>query len=166
MTTEKLFLFTDGSVNTKSDIGYGAYLLVTENELISDGLMSKVKLKRFENTSSTKLEIQTVLWALSEVGNFERKIILYTDSQNIIGLPGRRERLERNDYYSEQNRRITNWELYKDFYRLTDELNIEIIKVTGHKKTSSKDNIDRLFTLVDRASRKAVREEMGDKIKL
>ena len=24
LTTEKLFLFTDGSVNTKSDIGYGA----------------------------------------------------------------------------------------------------------------------------------------------
>lgn len=157
MTTEKLFLFTDGSVNTKSEIGYGAYLLVPENELFSDGLNSKVKLKRFEKTSSTKLEIQTVLWALSEVGDFERKIILYTDSQNILGLPGRRERLEKNNFYSKQNRRITNWELYRDFYRLTDELNIEIRKVSGHKKTSSKDNIDRLFTIVDRASRNALR---------
>lgn len=157
MTTEKLFLFTDGSVNTKSEIGYGAYLLVPENELFSDGLNSKVKLKRFEKTSSTKLEIQTVLWALSEVGDFERKIILYTDSQNILGLGGRRERLEKNDFYSKQNRRIINWELYRDFYRLTDELNIEIRKVSGHKKTSSKDNIDRLFTIVDRASRNALR---------
>ena len=154
-----LLLFTDGSVNTKSDFGYGAYLIVYENELFSDDLKSKVKLKRFENSSSTKLEIQTVLWALSEVGEIEKKIILYTDSQNILGLPGRRERLEKNDFYSKQIRRITNWELYRDFYRLTDELNIEIKKVSGHKKTSSKDNIDRLFTLVDRASRKAVREE-------
>jgi len=150
-------LFTDGSVNTKSDIGYGAYLLVPENELFSDGLLPKVKLKRFEKTSSTKLEIQTVLWALSEVGKIERKLILYTDSQNIIGLHRRRERLERNDFYSKQNRRITNWELYQAFYRLTDELNIEITKVGGHKRTSTKDNIDRLFTLVDRASRNAVR---------
>lgn len=157
MTTEKLFLFTDGSVNTKSEIGYGAYLLVPENELFSDGLNLKVKLKRFEKTSSTKLEIQTVLWALSEVGDFERKIILYTDSQNILGLPGRRERLEKNNFYSKQNRRITNWELYQEFYLLIDELNIEIKKVTGHKKTSSKDNIDRLFTIVDRASRNALR---------
>ena len=154
-----LLLFTDGSVNTKSDFGYGAYLIVYENELFSDDLKSKVKLKRFENSSSTKLEIQTVLWALSEVGEIEKKIILYTDSQNILGLPGRRERLEKSDFYSKQNRRISNWELYRDFYRLTDELNIEIKKVSGHKKTSSKDNIDRLFTLVDRASRKAVREE-------
>lgn len=161
LTTEKLFLFTDGSVNTKSDIGYGAYLLVSENEMFLDGLMSKVKLKRFENTSSTKLEIQTVLWALSEVGEIEVKIILYTDSQNILGLPDRRERLEKNQYFSKQNRRITNRELYQDFYRLTDELNIEIKKISGHKRTSSKDNIDRLFTLVDRATRNAVREENG-----
>jgi len=159
LTTEKRFLFTDGSVNTKSDIGYGAYLLVTEDEMFSDGLSSKVKLKRFENTSSTKLEMQTLLWALSEVGEFEGEIVVYTDSQNIIGLPGRRERLEKNQYFSKQNRRITNWELYQSFYSLTDELNIEIRKVSGHKKTSTKDNIDRLFTIVDRASRNAVREE-------
>lgn len=150
-------LFTDGSVNTKSDIGFGAYLLVIENELFSDSLMPKVVVKRFEKTSSTKLEIQTVLWALSEVGKFEGKIILYTDSQNILGLVDRRERLERNDFYSKQNRRITNWKLYQAFYRLTDELNIEIKKVSGHKRTSTKSNIDRLFTLVDRASRNAVR---------
>jgi ribonuclease HI len=159
LTTDKLFLFTDGSVNTKSDIGYGAYLLVSEDEMLLDGLISKVKLKRFENTSSTKLEIQTLLWALSEVCEIEGKIILYTDSQNIIGLPGRRQRLVKSDFYSKQNRRITNWELYQAFYRLTDELNIEIKKVSGHKRTSTKDNIDRLFTIVDRASRNALRGE-------
>jgi len=154
-----LLLFTDGSVNPKSGVGCGAYLLVAEDEMFSDGLISKVKLKQFENSSSTKLEIQTLLWALSEVGEFKGKIILYSDSQNIIGLPGRRERLEKSDFWSKQNRRIAHWELYIDFYSLTDEKNIEIKKVTGHKKTSSKDNIDRLFTLVDRASRKALREE-------
>jgi ribonuclease HI len=90
----------------------------------------------------------------------EGKIIVYTDSQNILSLPGRRERLEKNDFYSKQNRRVTNWELYKDFYRLTDELNIEIKKVSGHKRTSTKDKIDWLFTIVDRASRNAVRLEI------
>ena len=127
--------------------------------MFSNGLESKVKLKRFENTSSTKLEIQTVLWALSEVSEFEGKIILYTDSQNITGLPGRRERLEKNDFFSKQGRKMNNWELYQAFYRLTDGLNFELKKVTGHKKTNAKDNIDRLFTLVDRASRNAVRGE-------
>jgi len=157
----ELLLLTDGSVNTKLNFGYGAYLAISENEFTVSDLESIVKVKRFEQTSSTKLEIQTLLWALSDVRDFKGKIILYTDSQNIIGLPERRERLEKNDFYSKQNRRIANWELYKAFYRLTDELNIEIKKVSGHKRTSMKDNIDRLFTLVDRASRNALRGENG-----
>jgi ribonuclease HI len=157
--TNELLLFTDGSVNTKINFGYGAFLAVTDPAISDFELKHLVKVKRFEKTSSTKLELQTLLWALSEVCEFQGKITLYTDSQNILVLSGRRERLEKSDFYSKQNRRITNWELYKDFYRLTDELNIEIKKVSGHKRTSVKDNIDRLFTVVDRASRNALREE-------
>ena len=156
-------LFTDGSVNTKSDIGYGAYLLVSEDKMFSDDLPSKVKLKQFENTSSTKLEIQTLLWALYEVGKLEGKIIVYTDSQNIAGLLNRRERLEKNDFQSKKGRGMNHAELYRQFFRMTDLLNCEFRKVEGHKKTNQKDNIDRLFTLVDRASRNAMRGENGTK---
>jgi len=155
--TNELLLFTDGSVNTKINFGYGAFLAVTDPAISDFELKHLVKVKRFEQTSSTKLELDTLLWALSEVHDFKGKITLYTDSQNIFGLTGRRERLEKSDFYSKQNRRITNWELYQNFYRLTDELNIEIRKVSGHKRTIIKDNIDRLFTIVDRASRNAVR---------
>jgi ribonuclease HI len=154
-----LLLFTDGSVNTKSNFGYGAFLAVSDPGMSDLELNKLVKTKRFEQTSSTKLELQTLLWALSELPGFKGKITLYTDSQNVLGLPGRRERLEKNDFYSKQNRRIINWELYRAFYRLTYELNIEIRKVSGHKRTSVKDNIDRLFTIVDKAARNAVRKE-------
>ena len=157
--TTELLLFTDGSVNTSLNFGYGAFLAVTDPAISDFELKHLVKVKRFEKTSSTKLELETLLLALSEVIEFQGKITLYTDSQNILGLLGRRERLEKSDFYSKQNRRITNWELYQNFYRLTDELNIEIRKVSGHKRTSVKDNIDRLFTIVDRASRNAVRGE-------
>lgn len=157
MTTEKLFLFTDGSVNTKLNFGIGAYLAVNDIEIPANNQEKFVKVKRFENTSSTKLEIQTLIWALSEIKEFQGKIVLYTDSQNIIGLPGRRERLEKNNYYSKAGKQITNFELYKQFFQLLDELDFEMKKIEGHKRTHKKDNIDRLFTLVDRASRNALR---------
>jgi len=64
---EKLLLFTDGSVNTKTKIGYGAYLFLNEEELSGISLKNKVKFKRFENTSSSKLELQTLLYALKEI---------------------------------------------------------------------------------------------------
>ncbi|MCD4695565.1 MAG: hypothetical protein K8S16_04920 [Bacteroidales bacterium] len=153
----QLMLFTDGSLNPKSKIGYGAYLAVSGNSLSLDTLRMLVKVKRFENTSSTKLELQTLLWALNNIEVLGKKIILYSDSQNIIGLPGRKERFERNNYSSKNNKLIKNYKLYQEFYKLTEKLDIELFKVRGHQVSKQKDNIDRLFTIVDRASRNALR---------
>ena len=154
-----LMLFTDGSLNTRSNIGYGAYLAVSEFGLLLDSLKMRFKVKRFEHTSSTKLELQTLLWALSDIKVLAGKVIVYTDSQNIMGLRGRRDRLEQNDYRSKQNRRLNNYELYQEFYRVTDQLDCEICKVRGHRVSNQKNYIDRLFTFVDRASRNALRKD-------
>ena len=150
-------LFTDGSVDTQSKIGYGAYLSVSEHGLSLDSLRECVKVRRFEHTSSTKLELQTLLWALKDIQTLESKVTVYTDSQNIMGLPGRRERFEQNSYRSKKGRLLNNYELYQEFYRMTDQLKCRFVKVRGHQVSSQKDDIDRLFTLVDRASRNALR---------
>lgn len=157
---EEIMLFTDGSVDTKSNIGFGACLFVREAGLSLETLKESVMLREFENTSSTKLELQTLLWALNKIEEEKQKVIIYTDSQNIIGLPGRRNRLEGNDYRSKKNERIKNYKLYQEFYRITNVLNCELVKVQGHQQTREKDNIHKIFTLVDRASRRALR---GDK---
>jgi len=157
---DELILLTDGSVNTQSKIGYGAYLAVSERELSQDSLRTRVKVKRFEHTSSTKLELQTLLWALSDIQALGSKVIVYTDSQNIMGLPGRRDRFEQNDYRSKKNKRLNNYKLYQEFYRMIDQLDCELVKVRGHQVSNQKDDIDRLFTLVDRASRKVLRGDI------
>ncbi len=151
-------VFTDGSVNTKSKVGFGAYLALKDDQRSLNDLKAEVKVKRFEKTSSTKLELQTLLWALSDIKTENCKIVLYTDSQNIIGLPGRRERLEKNDYYSSKNKRLNNFELYQEFYRVSDQLDCELVKVKGHMASKQKNRIETIFTLVDRASRNAQRE--------
>ena len=156
---QELILFTDGSVNPQLKIGYGAYLVVSDLDISIDSLLKLVQVKRFEETSSTKLELQTLLWALTEIDQEGKKVILYTDSQNIIGLPGRRDRFEKNDYYSKNGKRIGNYKLYQEFYQKTDQIDFELHKVIGHKASKLKDNIERIFTIVDRASRKALRED-------
>ena len=156
---DKIILLTDGSLNPQSNIGYGAYLVVSELGLSLDLLRSRVKVRRFEHTSSTKLELQTLLWALNDIQALRSKIIVYTDSQNIVGLKGRRDRFEQNDYYSKKNKRLNNYKLYQEFYRMIDQLDCEFVKVRGHKVSNQKNDIDRLFTLVDRASRNALRQD-------
>ena len=154
----QIYLFTDGSVNPQSKIGFGAYLLLEKKEFFYAQLEEKIKIKKFNNTSSTKLELETLLWALDDVSLENYKIVVYTDCQNIIGLNERRDRFEKNNYITAKGSVIKNHEIYKDFFKRFDILDCEFIKVKGHKKTSVKNEIDEFFTLVDRATRKALRK--------
>lgn len=158
-----LQLYTDGSVNTQLKVGYGAYLLVSELTTSTDTLKEQVKIKRFEQTSSTKLELQTLLWALAEidalVNDEDTSLTVYTDSQNIIDLPSRQARLENSDFFTSSNKRLNNYQLYKTFYQFTAGRTCTFVKVIGHQASSKKDQVDKRFTLVDKASRRALRNE-------
>lgn len=160
--TIHLQVFTDGSVNPQLKFGYGAYLVVSDLSASIASLKKSVKVKRFEQTNSTKLELQTVLWSLGEMIAFANgrdiTLTVHTDSQNIIGLLARRSRLEANNYFSSKNKRLNNYELYQKFYQLTSEIKCELVKVKGHKASHNKSEIDKLFSLVDQASRHALRE--------
>ena len=85
-------------------------------------------------------------------------IKVYTDCQNILNLLERKDKLEKLDYISSTGKKIKNEKLYREFYKQNDKLNLKFIKVKGHKKLSLKGEIDILFNLVDKASRKALRE--------
>ncbi len=146
-------LFCDGSVNPQIKVGFGAYFILDEN--IQN---QNIKTKKFENTSSTKLELEVLLWALEAKNIEEKKVQVYTDCQNIFSLLNRREKLERNNFKTSTNKIVKNELLYKEFYSFIDKYEIEFIKVKGHKKSSLKDEIDKAFNLVDKASRSALRE--------
>ena len=156
-----LMLFTDGSVNAQSKVGYGAYLAVEGIHQSLDSFLRRVKVRRFAPTSSTKLELQTLLWALREIHAIGKVVTVYTDSHNITGLPDRRQRIERNNYCSKKNQPLKNGDLYRAFFRMTDKLNCEFVKVQGHRPSNQKDHTDRIFSLVDKASRNALRIQRG-----
>lgn len=145
-------LFTDGSVHPPSGIGYGAYLAVTATTVLNE-----IQTKRFENTSSSQLEIETLIWALRKLQ--PEAVTIYTDSQTIVGLPRRRARFEERDYLTRRNKPVKHADLYRDFFRVTDRTDCTFVKVKGHQVSHDKTDIDHLFTLVDRASRQALRSD-------
>ena len=126
---QKIKLFTDSSLNPYNKIGFGAYLILNDENESLEELKENIKSKRFENTSSTKLELQTLLWALDEIADKNVIIEVYTDCQNIIGLENRRDKLEKNHFYSTSGKLMNNHDLYKDFYLKLDELSLSFIKV-------------------------------------
>lgn len=149
------YLFTDGSADTINKVGVGAYFLLSS--LIDSPKKEVVKTKKFKNTSSTKLEIETLIWALTENHLENKKVVVYTDSQNIVGLLGRRIRLEKNNFISKNGKGLKNKELYIRFYELFDSMDLEILKIKGHKSFKEKNELDKIFSLVDKAARKGLR---------
>jgi len=166
----RFLLFVDGSVNPRSKIGFGCYLLLPDKllrPLTPAEIKVKLKVKRFDATSSSRLEIETVIWALKETENIvgkENELVIYTDSQNLIGLSNRRERLEKENFRSRSKKNeVKNADLYRQFYRLMDHLNIKVAKVKGHSKLGDKNEVDKVFLQVDRSARKALRKEIDSR---
>ena len=159
-------LFTDASVNPLLKIGVGACLVLPVSFLNvpfpgieKSGITGRITLRRFEDTSSTKLEIETVLWALGEQGKqLKGRLNLYTDSQCIAGLLKRKPRLLGRDFLSRKtNLPLRNAPLYRRFYAFHDELVFKVMKVDGHSKTASRDTAHRIFSIVDREARRALK---------
>jgi len=163
-------LFTDVSVNPKQRLGVGACLLLPLQFPDSPGheidwaeLSRQLHCRRFTDTSSTMLELQTVLWGLeiyrAQVPSSLRGgLQLYTDSQCVAGLSLRRERLEATAYRAGRSGRLlANAHLYGEFYAASDELGFQIAKVAGHSRLSSQDSLERIFSLVDRGARRELK---------
>jgi len=167
----KYLIFIDVSLNPKAKIGFGAFLILPNkyleqkpDEINKMDVIQKIMIRKFENTSSTRLEIETVLWAIAEAKNQliaepDFYITLFTDSQCVAGLPDRRGKLELTNFCkSGTDSPIKNAELYQKFYSLQDEFNFEIVKVRGHSRKSSQDTIHRIFSYVDREVRRRFKD--------
>jgi len=168
-------LFTDVSLNPKLKLGVGAYLVipasfleVTPHNIGRSEAAERLVVRRFECTSSTKLEVQTVLWALEDFRNALtvselRKLRVYSDSQCVAGLLRRRSGLEVKGFLSKRtNRLLINASLYRNFYEFYDELGFEVIKVAGHTRSCSRDTVHRIFSFVDREVRKELNLWMAE----
>lgn len=152
------YLFTDGSVNPQLKIGYGAYLFLDKLELSQES-SNLIKTKKFQNTSSTKLELETLLWAFEDIAPNSYSLVIYTDCQNILSLLDRRDKLTQNNYQNSKNKLINNHILYQNFFKWIDRYECRFVKIKGHKQKNLKDEIDKIFSMVDKASREALRDD-------
>ena len=167
-------LFTDVSLNPQARIGVGGYLLVPlsylENEpqdIRQAEVSGRLEIKKFTETSSTMLEVQTVLWAIGKVreqftGSNYGHLKIYTDSQCVAGLIDRRAGLENNDFIGKRSGQpLSHAALYRTFYAAYDQIGFELIKVSGHSPVSSHDTVHRIFSYVDKEMRKALAHRLN-----
>lgn len=156
-----MHLLTDCSVSPHVRFGIGGYLCIENFEEPVEKLIESIQLKSFEGVTSTELELKTLIWALNDFKMPPKNLFVYTDSQNIAGLLKRRNRLEENDFRNNLGGVLKHAKIYKAFYRLIDELKFEVIKVKGHSKSNDQSEEERIFSLLDRCTRKELREQLA-----
>lgn len=165
----KFALFTDVSLNPQHKSGIGGYLLLPHSFLEIEphmleqaDLSARIKFKRFTETSSTKLEVQTVLWGVESsreelAASPSAKLMIYTDSQCVAGLLSRRTGLTRNNFVAKgSGRQLSNALLYRQFYEIYDQVGFQVTKMAGHSRAAFHDTIHRIFSYVDRDVRQAL----------
>jgi len=131
-------------------------------------ILGRLVLRRCTGVGSTQMELKTIVWALEDyrtavTGSGHGELSVYTDSQCVADLSRRRSGLESRQYISRKtNSEMQSASLYRKLYSLNDELNMNVIKVAGHSRAASHDTVHRIFSIVDREVRKALRSWMEE----
>lgn len=181
MSKPHVTIFIDSSYDPSGRFGIGGFLCIPncpdeirESKKVLDGLYfpDAMKTRIVKNTTNTRLELQTLLWALElfkldnenmpfgEMGS----ITIYTDCCAAVHLLRRRKKLNSTNYLSKRKgTTLVNADIYKSIFALYDELSPELIWIKGHTPEKDRIGIQRIFAEVDRSVRNLLRSYIARK---
>lgn len=151
MLKKEVTIYTDGSCNTQHQLGAWVAILIADNE-------KTVLSGHAVNTTNNRMELTAVVEALKYLhNNYDpgTLITIVSDSQYVVGLADRRERLTSSDFNTKKNTHITNADLVKELFKQETGLTILFEKIKAHQKQGSIINYN---IEADKLSRKMVRE--------
>ena len=149
-------IYTDGSCHTQNRIGAWVAIVFTTTG-------KKVLAETVDNTTHNRMELSAVIKGMEYIKNNYPGITtikLFSDSQYVVGLPGRKEKLSASGFSTKKGNDIQNADLVKELFEHLSTLPVEFIKVKAHQKqgTTFNYNIE-----ADKLSRKMVRDAAGKK---
>jgi ribonuclease HI len=144
-------VYTDGSCNPKRGIGGWAAIILYDGK--------KITLTGFESdTTHNRMEliaaIRSIVYINEKIEVFS-KIKIYSDSQYLVNLSDRMNKLTENEFKTKKGDPIQNEDLVRIIKELTGKTYIEFVKVKAHRKKSTDENLNRE---VDKLARGMVRD--------
>jgi ribonuclease HI len=144
-------IYTDGSCHTQLEIGAWASIIFVEDKKI-------ILTETVENTTHQRMELLAVISSLHYLlkNNAEIKSVkIISDSQYVIGLMRRKEKLTATDFKTKAQNEVRNTDLVKELLRLSDIFTIDFEKIKAHQKQTDITNYN---IEVDKLCRNKVRE--------
>jgi len=152
-TNQSIAIFTDGSCHTQLKTGgWASIILIQGKKIVLEGNADETTHQRMELTAVIEsLEYLTMHKLIDEPIN------IYSDSQYVVDLFKRKERLASANYLTKKLKSIRNADLVKELIAFMQLQNISFIKVKAHQKLSNTETA--LNREVDFLSRKKMRRE-------
>ena len=145
-------IFTDGSCHTQLKTGGWACIIFIDTEkLILEGSEADTTHQRMELTA-----VLESLHYLEKQGHLNVPIKIYSDSQYVVDLLKRKERLALSGYRTKKLRAIRNADLVQKLVRFMSLPDITFHKLKSHLKTPDVESI--LNREVDLLARRMMRK--------
>ena len=155
MREELAEIYTDGSCHTQNRIGAWVAIIFTATG-------KKALAETVADTTHNRMELLAVIKGIEYIKrNYPgiTTIKLFSDSQYVVGLPARKEKLSAAGFSTKKGKSLQNADLVKELFGQLSQLPVEFIKVKAHQKQDATLNYN---IEADKLSRKMVREA-GDK---
>lgn len=130
MTTPAIRIYTDGSCHTQLLVGAWAAIIFMEGE--------KIILKGEEyETTHNRMELQAVISAVNylKARSADKGVIeVYSDSQYVVNIQMRKEKLKSKCFLSNKGSAIQNADLVRQLIEQIESYTLHFIKVKAHQK--------------------------------
>jgi ribonuclease HI len=147
-------IYTDGSCHPQLLIGAWASILFIGRK--------KIVLKNFEtDTTHNRMELLSVIKAveyLNENKLADNIIEVYSDSQYVVNLLIRKQKLKLKNFLTKKGTPIQNSDLVQKLIQQIEKHNINFVKVKAHQK-----NGDIINKEVDKLVRQLVRKKVEER---
>ncbi len=164
--SQQVFIYADASYSKRAQLAVLGFLIFKSHKEHEELTATHQSPFLFEMPESNNIraELRGVLWALQSClpDIKDSQTILYTDCQAISGLLNRRAHLEATQFISQSTKKpLSNMDLYKEFYKIYDLLQPQVIWVRGHTSQSSASKVESNFAVLDKAVRKRLRQKVA-----
>ncbi len=159
MNPHRIIIYTDGSCDTQHAVGaWAAILFVQGTKIVLQG--------EAENTTNNRMELMAVIEAIEYVDTHypDTTMEIYTDSQYVVRLPERQEKLLANNFHTKKGTPIQNYDLVQILLQKLENTKVALSKVAAHQGKCVSE-ITKFNTEVDRICRKHVREFVKENYK-
>lgn len=134
-----IHIYTDGSCHTASKTGAWAALLLLPSGIVKiQGIVY--------DTTHNRMELEAVLQAVHYLKENElnySELSVFSDSQYVVRLDERREKLKKQNFRTKKGNAIRNEILVRRLIQILESEPIHFIKVQAHQKKSTIVNYNR-----------------------